>query len=119
MSNSSNHKHWYRALVKLEVPADHYKADLDLHDRSQAFSSELLKLSLGGIAVVGFLLAHFPEKRLDQVLDDTNVAALFSASVVAFALSSASGLLQRFYAAGAMFHHLHVIKFALLDHPSA
>jgi hypothetical protein len=88
---------------------------LELHDRSQAFSSELLKLALGGIAVVGFLLAHFPEKRLDRVLDDAVVRLLFSASVIAFALSGASALLQRFYASGAMFHHLHVIKLSLLD----
>jgi hypothetical protein len=115
MNPPSDHMHLDRALAKLAVPSDRYKADLDLHDRSQAFSSELLKLALGGIAVVGFLLAHFPAKRLESVLDDTYVAVLFSASVVAFALSVSFALLQRFYAAGAMFHHLHVIKLSMLN----
>jgi hypothetical protein len=119
MSTSSGHRDWDRVLAKLDVPVDRYKADLDLHDRSQSFSSELLKLALGGIAVIGFLLAHFPETRLERVLDNTGVETLFSASVVAFALSAASALLQRFYAAGAMFHHLQVIKLSLLNDPSA
>ncbi|MDP1679115.1 MAG: hypothetical protein Q8L02_03170 [Candidatus Nitrotoga sp.] len=119
MSTSSDHNRWDRKLAKLGVPEVRYKADLDLHDRSQAFSSELLKLALGGIAVVGFLLAHFPEERLERILDDMAVGVLFSASVVAFALSVASALLQRFYASGAMFHHLHVIKLSLLEDPSA
>jgi len=115
MSIPSEQLAWDRRLAKLAVPETHYKADLELHDRSQMFSSELLKLGLGGIAVVGFLLAHFPEKRLDRVLDDPAVRLLFSASVIAFALSVASALLQRFYASGAMFHHLHVIKLSLLE----
>jgi hypothetical protein len=119
MSTQSGRDHWDRSLVRLDVPEARYKADLELHDRSQHFSSELLKLALGGVAIVGFLLAHFPEERLDRVLDDSTIGILFSASVVAFALSAASALLQRFYAAGAMFHHFHAIKLSLLKDPSA
>ncbi len=100
------------------MPEVRYKADLELHDRSQAFSSELLKLALGGIAVVGFLLANFPETQLQQSLKDMPVRALFSASVVAFALAAAAALLQRFYAAGALFHHLQAIKLLLLHDAS-
>jgi hypothetical protein len=118
MGTSTDDNRWDRLLAKLEVPEIRYKADLDLHDRSQTFSSELLKLGLGGIAVVGFLLANFPKERLERVLDDGALRVLFSASVVAFALSVASALLQRFYASGAMFHHLQVIKLSLLDDPS-
>ena len=40
----------YRALDEKE-----FKAELELFDRFQSFSAELLRLSLGGIAVVGFL----------------------------------------------------------------
>src|SRR5438105_10780798 len=100
MSAPSPNSSLDRQLGGLDVPETRYKADLELHDRSQTFSSELLKLGLGGIAVVGFLLAHFPEKRLDRVLDDGVVRLLFSASVIAFALSVASALLQRFYSSG-------------------
>ena len=103
-----------RKLAKLDVPEGHYKADLELHDRSQSFSSELLKLALAGIAVVGFLLANFPKGPLAQSLKDTAVKVLFSAAVVAFALAVGAALLQRFYASGAMFHHLQVIKLLML-----
>jgi len=107
-----------KQLGALEVPEIRYKADLELHDRSQAFSSELLKLALGGIAVVGFLLANFPETRLEQSLKDMSVRVLFSASVAAFALAAAAALLQRFYAAGSLFHHLQAIKLLLLGNAS-
>jgi hypothetical protein len=103
-----------RQLAKLDVPEGHYKADLELHDRSQSFSSELLKLALAGIAVVGFLLANIPKGPLGQSLKDTPVKVLFSAAVVAFALAVGAALLQRFYASGAMFHHLQVIKLLML-----
>ena len=103
-----------RQLGGLDVPETRYKPDLELHDRSQAFSSELLKLGLGGIAVVGFLLANFPKGQLEHSLKDTPVRILFAASVVAFALSVAAALLQRFYASGALFHHLQVIKLLML-----
>jgi hypothetical protein len=103
-----------RKLAKLDVPEGHYKADLELHDRSQSFSSELLKLALAGIAVVGFLLANIPNGPLEHSLKDTAVRVLFSAAVVAFALAVGAALLQRFYASGAMFHHLQVIKLLML-----
>jgi hypothetical protein len=61
-------------LLGLEIPEARYKADMAMHDSSQALASELLKLALGGIAVVGFLLTKLP-----------------------------AALLQRFYGAGAMF----------------
>ena len=103
-----------RKLAKLDVPESRYKADLELHDRSQSFSSELLKLALAGIAVVGFLLANLPKSQLEHALNDTSVRLLFSAAVVAFALAVGAALLQRFYASGAMFHHLQVIKLLML-----
>lgn len=119
MTKSTDHNRWDDSLANLDVPEGRYKADLSLHDRSQSFSSELLKLGLGGIAVVGFLLANFPKERMNRLLDDRIVGILFSASVICFALSVGSALLQRFYAAGAMFHHLQVIKLSLLNDAAA
>jgi hypothetical protein len=118
MSKSTDHNRWDKALAKLDVPETAYQADLSLHDRSQSFSAELLKLGLAGIAVVGFLLANFPKERLDRLLNDRLLGILFSASVICFALSAGCALLQRFFAAGAMFHHLQVIKLSLLNDSS-
>jgi hypothetical protein len=111
----SNDSSLDQRLAQLDVTEARYKADLELHDRSQSFSSELLKLALGGIAVVGFLLANFPKGPLEQSLNDKSVRILFSATVVAFALAAGAALLQRFYASGAMFHHLQVIKLLMLE----
>jgi hypothetical protein len=96
-----------------------YKADLALHDRSQGFSSELAKLGLAGVAVLGFLLAHFPDERLNRILNDSGLRFLLVASVIAFGLSVGIALLQRFYANSAMFHHLQVIKFISLEDQKA
>jgi hypothetical protein len=74
---------------------------------------------LGGIAVIGFLLAHFPKERLEHILDDAAVRILFCASVADFLVSVGLALLQRFQAAGAMFHHLHVIKLSSLQDATA
>lgn len=65
--------------------------------------------------MVGFLLANFPKGQLEESLKDIPVRVLFSATVVAFALSGAAALLQRFYASGAMFHHLQAIKLLMLQ----
>ncbi len=119
MNPVTEHNRWDRLLAKLDLPETRYKADLELYDRSQAFSSELLKLALAGIAVIGFLLANFPKERLEHVLDDASIRILFCASVVAFALSVGLALLQRFQAGGAMFHHLHVIKLSSLEDAAA
>ena len=45
-ADASDHNRWDGLLAKLDLPEARYKADLDLFDRSQAFSSELLKLAL-------------------------------------------------------------------------
>jgi hypothetical protein len=97
-------------LAQTEVPEVRYKVDMELHDRSQNFSSELLKLSLAGIAVVGFLLAEIPDAYVARALGDRMLKFLFSASVFAFAVAVGCALLQRFYSAAAMFHHIKLIK---------
>ena len=118
MNTSPDNNSLDRKLGGLDLAETRYKPDLELHDRSQAFSSQLLQLALGGIAVVGFLLANFPKGQLEHSLKDIPVRVLFSGSVVAFALSVAAALLQRFYASGALFHHLQVIKLLMLGDAS-
>jgi hypothetical protein len=44
--------------VKIEVPEDRYKSDLELHDRFQDFSAELLKLALMLFSLAFYLLSH-------------------------------------------------------------
>jgi hypothetical protein len=104
-----------RRLSAIDVPEERYRADIDLHDRSLAFSAELLRLTLAGITVVGFVVAQFPEPTRRIVFDDSVIKGLLAGSLVAFAVSAGFALLHRFYAGGAAFHHLEVIKLLLLD----
>jgi hypothetical protein len=110
---------WDRRLAEVDLPESRYKADLGLHDRSQAFSSELLKLALAGVAVIGFLLANFPKGPLKHALHDTPVKVFFSGAVIAFTLSVGFALLQRFQASSALFHHFQVLKFSMMSDPAA
>lgn len=106
-----------RRLGQTEVPEGRYRADIDLHDRSIQFSGDLVRMALAGIAVVGFLVAQLPEHLRSVVFDTLRLKALLSASVIAFAASAGFGLLHRFFAGAAAFHHLQVIKLLLLDDP--
>jgi hypothetical protein len=107
-----------RRLSRLELPEARYRVDLDLHDRSLAFSAELLRLALAGIAVIGFILTRLPEQRMHLVFDDIVLKGLLSGGLVALAATAGSALLHRFYAGGAAFHHLQVIKVMLLNDAS-
>jgi hypothetical protein len=72
-----------------------YRAELELVDRYQAFVAELLRLSLAGIAVFGFLYEY--------LISSTNVLAAFG--VLMFGISAVSALVFRFFASeGARFY---------------
>ena len=76
-----------------------YRAELELVDRYQSFVAELLRLSLAGIAVFGFLYEY--------LISSTNVLAnvLAAFGVLMFGISAASALVFRFFAAeGARFY---------------
>jgi hypothetical protein len=106
-----------RRLGKVDLPETRYKADLSLHEHSLEFSSEVLKLGLAGIAVVGFLLANLDQPA--QWLKNAAVRVLFSASVVTFALSVVAALAQRFCASSSMFHHFQFLKLLIVDETHA
>jgi hypothetical protein len=107
-----------RRLGRIDLPDGRYRADLDLHDRSLQFSAELVRLALAGIAVVGFLVTKLPDQGLHVVFADRLLKTLLSASLVALAASAGLALLHRFFAGGAAFHHLQVIKLLVLNDSS-
>jgi hypothetical protein len=104
--------------VKIEVPEDRYKSDLELHDRFQDFSAELLKLELAGIAVFGIFLTLLGNKDTDQSIKN----ALHSCSflwlsifcLILLGVSVACALVHRFMASDGMYHHLRAIKLLIL-----
>lgn len=97
-----------------ELPEDRYRADMELYRQDQALNAELLRLSLAGIAVVGFLLSLLVEKIKFSGLDDVWFAGLLTAAVVGFAVAALGALKRRMVAASAMFHHIKNLKEAKL-----
>ena len=96
------------------IDEDRYKGDFELLDRYQKFSEELLRLSLGGIAVVGF----FIEKCKDEIVRSSKWTIIVA--LVGLALSAMGALVHRYYSADGMFHHLRAIRAnALADKENA
>lgn len=100
------------AGMEISIPEPRYKADLELHDRFLQFSSDLLKLGLGGIGVTGFLITLISGK--DSRLGDAVLTAGFERPLLLgvglFGLSAAAAMIHRFLAADGMYHHLRAIK---------
>jgi len=100
------------AGMEISIPEARYKADLELHDRFLQFSSDLLKLSLGGIGVTGFLITLVAGK--DSRIGDAVLSSRFERPLLfgigMFGLSAAAAMVHRFLAADGMYHHLRAIK---------
>lgn len=99
-------------LLQIELAESLYRVDWELFEDGQSLAKELLKLSLAGIAVVGFLLPLLPKLSPSAGFKDGIFKSLLSSSVIIFAASTAAALFQRFYASSAMFHHVRAMKLA-------
>ncbi|MBM3235662.1 hypothetical protein FJZ31_05125 [Candidatus Poribacteria bacterium] len=87
-----------------------YKAELDLVERYQVFVAELLRLSLAGIGVFGFLYLNIFK---DPSITDSEVAKWLAAlGVIAFSLCTASALFFRFFATEGARYYIEALRFA-------
>lgn len=109
MENTNKSEPSASQLLQARAPADFYRIDLELFDRGQKLSAELLRLSLAGIAVVGFFLTNILAKLPANSASNTLKLCLAGA-VLACVLSTLFSLLQMFFASGSMFHHIEAIK---------
>ena len=104
--------------IKIEVPEDRYKSDLELHDRFQHFSAELLKLALAGIAVFGVFLTLLGKtdtaKPVQTALQSTSFLWLSVFCLICLGGSVICALVHRFMASDGMYHHLRSIKLLIL-----
>jgi len=104
--------------VKIEVPEARYKSDLELHDRFQDFSAELLKLALAGIAVFGIILSLLGKNDTTKPVQDSLRSCSFfwlsTFCLIFLGVSVACALIHRFMASDGMYHHLRAIKLLIL-----
>jgi hypothetical protein len=102
---------------KVEIPEGRYKSDLELHDRYQAFSEQITRLALGGIAVIGFLVALLVKdagKAGDVAVHSAWVRIFFPGSAIMFGVAAGLALTHKFFASDGLYHHFRAIKLLIL-----
>lgn len=105
-----------QSIGEVTVPAEHYQVDLELLDRYQKFSSELLRLALAGIAVIGFLITNIIGDKgvagAGAPLTWFKICAFVSAALLC--LSAAASLCHRYLATDGVYYHVKAIRLRLL-----
>jgi hypothetical protein len=105
----------HKYLGGLPVPEDHYKVDLAVLDRYQAFSGELLRLALLGIAGYGFLISNTLFKgdahgKYPLMIEMAKNREFLLAGIIALAFSAASALIHRFYSTDCLTHFVRRLR---------
>ena len=100
-------------IMYAKIEESMYKSELDIFDRWQSFSVELLRLSLLGIAIFGFLyqqvFADFDPVKKPNVPIGL-IKSLSKVSVALFAASTVCALLYRYGSTEAMLHYLRGLR---------
>src|SRR6267142_2179558 len=99
-----------RTIADLELEERVYKPDFEITARYQAFSKELVRISLLGLAVYGFLIKLGTEQSsiLDALRKHSIIAAL---GVVAFASCAAFALIHGFLATKCLGYQLIISRY--------
>lgn len=100
-------------IMYAQVDEKKYKPELEIFDRWQSFSAELLRLSILGIAVFGFLyqqvLAGFNPLVNPNIIIGL-IKVLSQLSLALFAFSTVCALLYRYGSTEAMLHYLRGLR---------
>jgi hypothetical protein len=105
-------------MSSVGVPEDRYKADFEMLSRFTAYSAEILRLSLGGIAVIGFLITGVTGAKdgfLSGAVSDGGVKMLLAAAIIFLLVSTACVLGHMINAAGGMFEHIRAVRCWMLE----
>jgi hypothetical protein len=106
------------ALGHYPLPDNTFEHDLALSDRYQLFSAELLRLSLLGIAAIGFLITNFVLRTTSPSSLPVNpprplpeeFKAYVILSLVCLGISAACALLHRYFGADCVAFHLESLR---------
>jgi hypothetical protein len=100
------------------VPENLYKADLEILDRYQGYSSELIRLSLLGIGALAFFLAQVAlGEHTPASLKDWLAGLALGISALLFALSTACALSHRYHSTDGFTSHIKAIRSANAQPP--
>ena len=95
-----------------ELKEGNYKAEVELVDKYQSFVAEILRLSLLGIAVFGYLYKDV--FHIDSVKSDANIGlpkSLAAIGVLMFATSAANALIFRYFATEGARFYIEALRF--------
>ena len=102
-------------LGGLEVNENCYKVDLAVLERYQAFSTEVLRLSLLGIAGYGFLISNVifrvgPGQELKYLQAFSNNKELLAAGAIALGISAATAPGHRYFSTDCLTHFVRRLR---------
>ena len=108
------------SLGLIDTPENTFGNDLQVSDRYQTFSAEMLRLALLGIAGIGFLVVNIllkdSTKSRDLIAGDNRSFMLFmSASLVCLGLSAAFSLVHRYLSTDSLACHLRSLRLERRD----
>jgi hypothetical protein len=106
-------------LGLIEIPESTFKNDLEITDRYQSFSAELLRLSLLGITAIGalvttILLKETPEglsKSLLSIINLSNLKFYLTLSLLFLGISAICALSHRYFSTDSMACHLEFMRY--------
>src|SRR5687767_11949907 len=108
-----------RTIADIALADDAFRADFEITDKYQAFSTELLRLSLLGIAGYGFLLSQLrPSGEAGKAFFDAVRGAMpwLSAGLVALGLSAGLALAHRFFSTDCLGHQVTILRLLRRQH---
>ena len=106
------------SLALEEMPEGTFAHDLEVSDRYQSYSAEILRLALLGIAGIGFLVINILLKDSSKDTSLTNITSpsfrtFLSLSLCCLGLSAACALLHRFLSTRSLSRHLLCLRLDL------
>ena len=95
----------YLSLVPLDENS--YKPDIELLERYHAYSAELLRLSLAGLGVIGFLVTS-------KLVTYSAVKICLALSVILFGVSADGALGHRYLSSDGIHHLIKAVRLSKL-----
>lgn len=103
-----------------EIDEKEYKGDLELLDRYVSFSAEIVRVSLLGLAAIGFYLKEFvapPASSTPAGIAATWFFTLLGSAGFMLAVAVGCGLLHRYYATDGLASHLKALRLSADSDP--
>ena len=98
-------------LNLVPIEQDSYTSDIELLKQYQAYSAELLRLSLAGLGVIGFLVTS-------KLVTQSAVKICLIASIILFGMSAGGALGHRYLSSDGIHHLMKAIRLSKLKNPA-